>query len=178
MICSGKMRTSSVAEDMTRYFFIILLGITTKVEIIFYRHNRDVVKLYETFDFNDKTSRHHKLFTNQHRPLILFYGRRAMFTVFNPRVGYVEEKLYLCGRITQNKKKSMSEISKCPKCSGEYVYFVHSYYPELCPDTIATSRHGVMFSAALKYENFYGTQFHPEKSGDVGERIIANFLKL
>lgn len=61
---------------------------------------------------------------------------------------------------------------------GSYVYFVHSFYPELCPDTIATSRHGVMFSAALKYENFYGTQFHPEKSGDVGERIIENFLKL
>ena len=61
---------------------------------------------------------------------------------------------------------------------GSYVYFVHSYYPELCSDTIATSTHGKMFSAALKYENFYGTQFHPEKSGDVGERIIANFLKL
>lgn len=61
---------------------------------------------------------------------------------------------------------------------GSYVYFVHSYYPELCPDTIATAQHGVMFSAALKYENFYGTQFHPEKSGDVGERIIENFLKL
>lgn len=61
---------------------------------------------------------------------------------------------------------------------GEMVYYVHSYYPELCPDTIATTRHGVMFSTALKYENFYGTQFHPEKSGDVGERIIANFLKL
>ena len=60
---------------------------------------------------------------------------------------------------------------------GSYVYFVHSYYPELCPDTIATSRHGVMFSAALKYENFYGTQFHPEKSGDVGGRLIENFLK-
>lgn len=60
---------------------------------------------------------------------------------------------------------------------GEYVYFVHSYYPELCPDTIATTTHSVMFSAALKYENFYGTQFHPEKSGDVGERIIENFLK-
>ena len=59
-----------------------------------------------------------------------------------------------------------------------YVYFVHSFYPELCPDTIATSTHGTMFSAALKYENFYGTQFHPEKSGDVGERIIENFLKL
>ncbi|MCI5718392.1 MAG: imidazole glycerol phosphate synthase subunit HisH [Alistipes sp.] len=61
---------------------------------------------------------------------------------------------------------------------GEYVYFVHSFYPELCPDTIATATHGVMFSAALKYENFYGTQFHPEKSGDAGERIIENFLKL
>lgn len=59
-----------------------------------------------------------------------------------------------------------------------YVYFVHSYYAPLCPDTIATSRHPEMFSAALKYENFYGVQFHPEKSGEVGERIIANFLSL
>lgn len=61
---------------------------------------------------------------------------------------------------------------------GAYVYFVHSYRPELCSDTIATCTHGGMFSAALKYENFYGTQFHPEKSGDVGERILANFLAL
>lgn len=61
---------------------------------------------------------------------------------------------------------------------GEYVYFVHSYYASLCPDTIATTRYGHMFSSALKYENFYGTQFHPEKSGDVGERIIKNFLKI
>jgi len=62
---------------------------------------------------------------------------------------------------------------------GEYVYYVHSYYPSLCTDTIATTSFaGVMFSAALKYENFYGTQFHPEKSGDVGERILANFLAL
>lgn len=62
---------------------------------------------------------------------------------------------------------------------GCHVYFVHSYYPELCPDTIATCRHGKkMFSAALKYENFYGTQFHPEKSGDVGEQILRNFITL
>lgn len=62
---------------------------------------------------------------------------------------------------------------------GAYVYYVHSYYAPLCPDTIATTRYGsTMFSAALKYENFYGTQFHPEKSGDVGERILANFLAL
>lgn len=62
---------------------------------------------------------------------------------------------------------------------GAYVYYVHSYYAPLCPDTIATTRYGsTMFSAALKYENFYGTQFHPEKSGDVGEQIIKNFLAL
>lgn len=61
---------------------------------------------------------------------------------------------------------------------GSYVYFVHSYYAPLCPDTIATSRHPEMFSAALKYENFYGTQFHPEKSGDAGEMIIKNFIEL
>ncbi len=62
--------------------------------------------------------------------------------------------------------------------SGAYVYFVHSYYAGLCPDTIATATQGKMFSAALKYENFYGVQFHPEKSGEVGERIIKNFLDL
>ena len=63
--------------------------------------------------------------------------------------------------------------------SHSYVYFVHSYYAGLCPDTVATCRYGdVLFSAALRYENFYGTQFHPEKSGSVGERILQNFLKL
>ncbi len=62
--------------------------------------------------------------------------------------------------------------------SGSYVYFVHSYYASLCNDTISTTKHGIMFSAALKYENYYGTQFHPEKSGDVGETILKNFLEL
>ncbi len=62
---------------------------------------------------------------------------------------------------------------------GSFVYFVHSYYPALCTDTIATCRHGdTMFSAALKYENFIGTQFHPEKSGPAGARILRNFLAL
>ena len=62
---------------------------------------------------------------------------------------------------------------------GEFVYFVHSYFAGTGPDTIATCRHGgQLFSAALKYENFYGTQFHPEKSGSVGAAILRNFLAL
>ena len=60
---------------------------------------------------------------------------------------------------------------------GTFVYFVHSYRADLCPDTIATCRYGDgLFSAALKYENFYGTQFHPEKSGSAGAAILQNFI--
>lgn len=63
--------------------------------------------------------------------------------------------------------------------SGDSVYFVHSYKAGLCQDTIATCTHGnTVFSAALKYENFYGVQFHPEKSGEVGELILKNFVNL
>jgi len=61
---------------------------------------------------------------------------------------------------------------------GSYMYFVHSYRPGICRDTISTTDYGGLFSSALKYENFYGTQFHPEKSGDIGEQILKNFLAL
>ena len=59
-----------------------------------------------------------------------------------------------------------------------YVYFVHSYYVPLCNETIATADYIQPYSAALHKDNFYATQFHPEKSGAVGERIIRNFLDL
>mgnify|MGYP003289596241 CR=1 FL=1 len=61
---------------------------------------------------------------------------------------------------------------------GAYIYYVHSYYPELCADTIATSHYINGFSGALGRDNFYGTQFHPEKSGAIGAQIIKNFLEL
>lgn len=76
-------------------------------------------------------------------------------------------------RISNLESKLFKDIEK-----GAYVYFVHSYAAPTCPDTIATSRHPGLFSAALKYENFYGVQFHPEKSGTVGENILRNFLEL
>lgn len=62
--------------------------------------------------------------------------------------------------------------------NDDYVYFVHSYYVPLCDDTIATTDYILPYSAALHRDNFYATQFHPEKSGNTGERIIENFLNL
>ena len=61
---------------------------------------------------------------------------------------------------------------------GQFVYFVHSFYVPSCPETIATADYIQPYSAALHKDNFYATQFHPEKSGSVGERIIRNFLEL
>ena len=61
---------------------------------------------------------------------------------------------------------------------GQFVYFVHSFYVPSCPETIATADYIQPYSAALHKDNFYATQFHPDKSGSVGERIIRNFLEL
>ena len=61
---------------------------------------------------------------------------------------------------------------------SEYVYFVHSYYAEKSEHTIATCDYINPFSAALNKGNFYATQFHPEKSGTVGAKILENFLKI
>ena len=59
-----------------------------------------------------------------------------------------------------------------------YSYFVHSYYVPLCEDTIATADYILPYSASLHKDNFYTCQFHPEKSGKVGEQILKNFLEI
>ncbi len=60
----------------------------------------------------------------------------------------------------------------------EFVYYVHSYYATLCNATIATTDYTLPYSAALHKDNFYAVQFHPEKSGTVGERILQNFINI
>ncbi|MBN2349853.1 MAG: imidazole glycerol phosphate synthase subunit HisH [Bacteroidales bacterium] len=65
-----------------------------------------------------------------------------------------------------------------PSITNKYVYFVHSYYVSLGKDTAATSNYIFPFSAGLHKNNFYATQFHPEKSGKVGAEILKNFIKL
>ena len=61
---------------------------------------------------------------------------------------------------------------------SSYCYFVHGYYADISPYTIATTSYVQSYSSALKKDNFYGVQFHPEKSAEVGEQILKNFLKL
>jgi glutamine amidotransferase len=61
---------------------------------------------------------------------------------------------------------------------GSFVYFVHSYYVPDSLYTAASTEYGIRFSAAAQYRNFYATQFHPEKSGEVGAQILKNFISL
>lgn len=61
---------------------------------------------------------------------------------------------------------------------NSYCYFVHGYFATLGEETIATSEYGLEYSAALNHKNYFGVQFHPEKSADTGSKIIQNFLEL
>ena len=73
--------------------------------------------------------------------------------------------------ITNLKDQLFNNISE-----NEYMYLVHSYYVPLINETTAVSEYGIKYSSAIKKDNFTGVQFHPEKSGDVGELILKNFL--
>lgn len=61
---------------------------------------------------------------------------------------------------------------------GSHVYFVHGYYVETGVDTTAATEYGIGFSAGVDRDNFHAIQFHPEKSGEIGARILENFLKI
>ncbi|MDB4171339.1 imidazole glycerol phosphate synthase subunit HisH [Polaribacter sp.] len=61
---------------------------------------------------------------------------------------------------------------------NEFMYLVHSFYAEKCSESIATTDYGIEYAAALQKNNFYGVQFHPEKSGTAGAEILQNFLNL
>ena len=84
-----------------------------------------------------------------------------------------EDKIPAMGwnEITQLKSPLFEGVSE-----GDFLYFVHSFYVPVCPYTIAIADYVHPYSAAIRKDNFFATQFHPEKSGPVGERIIRNFL--
>jgi len=73
----------------------------------------------------------------------------------------------------QNKNKLFNRVK-----SGEYFYFANSYYFPISEYTIASTNYDIMFSSSINKNNFYGVQFHPEKSGEAGLQIIRNFIEL
>ena len=95
------------------------------------------------------------------------------FSIFNSQFSIEKVPHMGWNQITDLRSPLFRDIDE-----GAYIYYVHSYYPELCEDTIATTRYINPFSGALGRDNFFGTQFHPEKSGAVGVQIIKNFLNL
>jgi len=85
--------------------------------------------------------------------------------------------------IIQNSKLNTQNSLFTPPLGGDggglpFVYFVHSYYVPLCEHTAAVTDYIHPFSSAMHKDNFYATQFHPEKSGAVGQQILKNFLEL
>jgi imidazole glycerol-phosphate synthase subunit HisH len=104
-------------------------------------------------------------------------GKTDCLSIFDEEVKLFEPKLKVphMGWNTLNKIKSKLFSTEL---EDRYVYFVHSYYAETGPDTIAVTDYIVQFSAALHKNNFYATQFHPEKSGEVGAKILKNFVEL
>lgn len=75
--------------------------------------------------------------------------------------------------ITTQTNKLFHQIEENP-----FIYNVHSYYVPMCEYTIATCNYIVEYSAAIQKNNFYGVQFHPEKSGTIGEQILKNFIEI
>lgn len=78
----------------------------------------------------------------------------------------------------QSNQTQDSKPSILKGLDGEFVYFVHSFYVPVCKNTAAVTEYIHPFSSAMQKDNFYATQFHPEKSGAVGQKILKNFLEL
>ena len=104
-------------------------------------------------------------------------GNVECLGIFKEKVKLFEPKLKVphMGWNTLTNLKSKLYTSEI---ENQYVYFVHSYYVELGENTIATTNYIVPFSSSLHKANFYATQFHPEKSSDVGAKILKNFIQL
>ncbi len=88
-----------------------------------------------------------------------------------PAMGW--EEIYLHEAKDNSASMLLKDLGQHP-----YVYFVHSYYVPVCENTIATAEYILPYSACMHKDNFYTCQFHPEKSGDVGEQILKNFLNM
>ena len=102
-------------------------------------------------------------------------GNTTGLGIFDVDVLHFENKLKV-PHIGWNRIKELQTPLFEGIAEKEFVYLVHSFYAPVCSETIAKCDYGINYSSALKKDNFYGVQFHPEKSSRVGEKILENFL--
>ncbi len=96
-----------------------------------------------------------------------------------PMQGYIDKDLKIphIGWNALHMERDSRLLKYCKE--GEHVYFVHSYYADKCPDSvIATTEYGKYMTAAVEQDNVFGCQFHPEKSGEVGLKILRAFCEV
>ncbi len=106
-------------------------------------------------------------------------GNTDCLGVFDTKVKkFVPSNEYKVPHMGWNVIEDLKSDLFTPDLEGRFVYFVHSYYVPVNEYTIATTSYIQSFSAALQKDNFYATQFHPEKSESVGDAILKNFLRL
>ena len=104
-------------------------------------------------------------------------GNTDCLGIFDTKVKLFPPKLKVPHIGWNNLKSSDVQLFKGIRSTEDF-YFVHSYYAELCEETIAVTDYIKPISAALQKNNFYATQFHPEKSASVGEKLLKNFIEL
>lgn len=97
--------------------------------------------------------------------------------IFDSEVLHFERKLKV-PQIGWNTINNLSSPLFKGIAEGSYMYLVHSYYVQDNPFSIATTEYGETYASAMHKNNFYGTQFHPEKSGNTGQRVLENFINL
>ena len=104
-------------------------------------------------------------------------GNTDCLGIFNTRVKLLPPNLKVPHIGWNSFNRSEGKLFKGIEASEDF-YFVHSYYAELCEETIAVTDYIKPMSAALQKNNFYATQFHPEKSASIGEKLLKNFIEL
>lgn len=113
-------------------------------------------------------------------------GNTKCLGIFNAQVKKFDDQVFqnknlLPFKIPHMGWNTISDLSSALMegiATNSFGYFVHSYYAEICDETIATTEYINPFSAAMQKDNFYGVQFHTEKSAETGERILSNFLSI
>jgi glutamine amidotransferase len=98
--------------------------------------------------------------------------------LFPFKVKKFEDKYFKVPQIGWNNIFNLKSVLFEGVAENSYAYFVHSFYVESGNESVATANYTIDFSAAIQRDNFYAVQFHPEKSGAIGERILENFLRL